>query len=889
MVADKARIPSRSNFTVPIGGGLIVLVILMLIGWSILNGRTEAHRTAEVANSNFSQALATHFVNAISQIDLGLLAIADEVARQQRSGDLDEREIAAVIARQDERHPGSLGYRIFGPEGRLRFGNKNVSDQNADISERDDFKYLRDHQDSSLFVSPPTMSATAHQWVILLARRLNNADGSFSGAVYALIPIRELKKVFAALDVGAHGVILLAHSSYKIAAWVPLLKGMEDPVGTDGTSEKLRAIINSGVQEAQYDAVSPVDGMDRAVHVRKIEGQPYYVLVALAAEDYLSEWRRETVHILIFGAFMVGLVIAGTIALHFRARERERVERTVERERLRWQTILRTASDGIHILDSDGTLIEANDAFLNMLGYDYSAVGKIHVTDWDVGTPWSEIKLRIAHFIAHQGQEIFEARHRQQNGSIIDVEINARGIEIDGKNYIYAASRDITERKLSLIELQRIKAIVEYSEDAIIGKTLDGTITSWNHGAEKVFGYTAEEAIGNPLTILIPPERVNEEKEILESISLGKNVDHFQTIRRCKDGRLIDISATISPVLDKEGKIVGISKIARDITEHKRMEQALLDSEMRFRQAMEACNDGVWDWQIESGWAYFSPAYFRMLGYDPDELPMTSQTWVNLLHPEDCPRALAAAQECIENRCEQIDVEFRMKAKDGSWRWILGRGRALQRDPDGRAVRIVGTNVDITERKAVEQKLQEMARTYPLTGLANRRTCVEALGSEFLRCKRFGSDAAVLMIDIDHFKRINDTHGHEAGDHALVALTETMKTVVRATDLLSRFGGEEFVVLLVGTDLLGAMDMAERIRDAVAQMVVPFPSGDLGFTVSIGVAAFLDEDRDASDAIHRADQAMYRSKRLGRNKVVASASLENEDYIGADKDFGQGI
>jgi len=137
---------------------------------------------------------------------------------------------------------------------------------------------------------------------------------------------------------------------------------------------------------------------------------------------------------------------------------------------------------------------------------------------------------------------------------------------------------------------------------------------------------------------------------------------------------------------------------------------ALSQSEERFRQAMEATSDGLWDWNVSTDIGYFSPAYFSMLGYEPSEMPMTGATWLNLIHPDDKERAMAANLDCIENRCDRFSVEFRMKAKDGSWRWILGRGQALERGPNGRARRLIGTHSDITTRKTLELSLTRSNR-----------------------------------------------------------------------------------------------------------------------------------------------------------------------------------
>ncbi|MBC7953260.1 MAG: diguanylate cyclase [Rhodospirillaceae bacterium] len=185
---------------------------------------------------------------------------------------------------------------------------------------------------------------------------------------------------------------------------------------------------------------------------------------------------------------------------------------------------------------------------------------------------------------------------------------------------------------------------------------------------------------------------------------------------------------------------------------------------------------------------------------------------------------------------------------------------------DGRAVIMVR---DITERTRLTNELQMLACTDPLTKLSNRRVFVESAQAEFQRCKRFGTAASILMIDIDHFKRVNDRYGHQAGDDALVAMAGVLLDVERTTDLPARFGGEEFVVLLPGTDLAGALLTAERIRQAAAALVVPSPMGNLSFTVSIGVTALAPEhDDDWNDGLHRADKGLYQAKAGGRDRVV---------------------
>jgi signal transduction histidine kinase len=309
----------RSHLLPLLGGGAgIIAVIVILTGWAILQGKDDAHRTAEAVTANLSQTLAENFGSTIHLIDLGLLAIQGEIDRQQKGGQWDDGAIAAAVAQQDAWRPDLTGFRVFGPDGTLRYGTTNVVNRDANYAQHDEFKFLRDTPGSGLVVTPPVFGGASQQWLVGLARRITNPDGSFGGAVYGSIPSRLLTADFSALDLGSDGVILLCHSNFRIAAWFPVAKGMADPTGTDGISAELRALIGSGAEDAHYDAVSPVDGVRRVVHVRRIAGLPYFILVALSERDYLADWRRNSVHLLLFGGLMVAGVLAGMVILHRR-------------------------------------------------------------------------------------------------------------------------------------------------------------------------------------------------------------------------------------------------------------------------------------------------------------------------------------------------------------------------------------------------------------------------------------------------------------------------------------------------------------------------------------------------------------------------------------------
>lgn len=253
-------------------------------------------------------------------------------------------------------------------------------------------------------------------------------------------------------------------------------------------------------------------------------------------------------------------------------------------------------------------------------------------------------------------------------------------------------------------------SIVQSSDDAIAGMALDGTIKTWNPGTERMLGYLSTEMTGRSVFEIIAPERQAEAKQALAAIQRGESVIGYETVWVTKERKLIDISVTASPVYDTSGRLISASVISRDITERKRTETALRKSEERFQLSMEATHDGLWDWNAVSDEVYYSPACYHMLGYEVGAFPGTLQGWKDLLHPDDIERVMQTNMDCVEGRCESFRVEYRLKARSGEWRWILGRGKSIARDAQGRSLRLVGTNVDITERKQAEVALQRANR-----------------------------------------------------------------------------------------------------------------------------------------------------------------------------------
>ncbi|NEX17341.1 MAG: hypothetical protein C1943_12090 [Halochromatium sp.] len=309
----------------------------------------------------------------------------------------------------------------------------------------------------------------------------------------------------------------------------------------------------------------------------------------------------------------------------------------------------------------------------------------------------------------------------------------------------------------------------------------------------------------------------------------------------------------------------------------------LRESEARYARAVRGTSDGLWEWLIPTGEAYISPRYKELLGYTEAEIDDSLESFQALLHPEDRHRVDRAHQAHLERRVP-FDIEFRLRTKAGHYRWFRSRAQA-EWDRNGCPIRMAGAVSDITERKRAEvdllrakeeaeqanralqaanTALNQLATTDRLTGVANRRFFETEAETAIRQAERFGTPLSLLLFDIDHFKMINDRHGHLIGDQVLIEVTRRAQSRLREIDILARWGGEEFVVLLQHTHREDAAKLAERLRTHLAETPVP-KVGQV--TASFGVAEWRPSD-NLDQWIKCADDSLYTAKRQGRNQVA---------------------
>ncbi|HXP97903.1 MAG TPA: ATP-binding protein [Telmatospirillum sp.] len=330
--------PRLSFISLLVAGLSITAVIILVLGWALLETREEARQIAQITTANMANSLADNLKSTIDKIELSLLAIRDEVERLQKPGQGDAQAIVDVIARQDARHLDLHGFRVIAPDGTLKYAVTNVVNHDAAMADRDDFKYLRDTPNAALTVTPPLFGAVSQEWIVGVAMRISNPDGSFGGVVYGALPTANLFRGLAALNLGAGGIVALYHANFQLAARFPVIDGQRDRIGKKTIiSDQLRAIMASGVPAAQYEYTSATDGVFRTGFARRVDGAPYYVVVGLAEADYLADWRRRARRLVLFGAFVEALVVTGLLVLHNRVIRMRRLVGSLRdsRERLR--------------------------------------------------------------------------------------------------------------------------------------------------------------------------------------------------------------------------------------------------------------------------------------------------------------------------------------------------------------------------------------------------------------------------------------------------------------------------------------------------------------------------------------------------------------------------
>src|ERR1700741_1330398 len=416
--------------------------------------------------------------------------------------------------------------------------------------------------------------------------------------------------------------------------------------------------------------------------------------------------------------------------------------RTLTQDTQLFHDVFNASPIGIAVENLEGQPLFVNPSFCSFLGFSEEELRNKHCVDFspreDAEKDWALFQQLRAGSIDHYQ---LEKRYFRRDGSLVWGSLSISLLKSSPSPLVLAMVEDITDKKKAEEARYRHAAVIESSDDAIASGTLDGIIVSWNTGAKKIYGYTEAEAVGKPISMLVPPELADEENKILETLKSGSRIEHFETVRVTKTGKRINVSLTISPIKDSSGRMVGVSGIARDITERKLAEETLRASEERLRLAQQAARIGTFDWNIRTGVNTWTPELEAMYGLPPGGFGGTQTAFENLVHPDDRAGVIKLVDAAMTSG-QPTKGEWRVVWADGSVHWIAGSWQVFM-DASGEPSKMIGVNIDVTERKLADEARFEVNRT--LEAQAALLQSQEELLKIFVK----HVPAAVAMLDRD--------------------------------------------------------------------------------------------------------------------------------------------
>jgi diguanylate cyclase (GGDEF)-like protein/PAS domain S-box-containing protein len=541
-----------------------------------------------------------------------------------------------------------------------------------------------------------------------------------------------------------------------------------------------------------------------------------------------------------------------------------------------------SAPDGILVLGRDGRILAFNHRYLALWNFPPGMLARRDALEWRRHTA-AQLQQGAAYL---DGME--RLLRTDSNGifdtlGLLDGRVFERHVSpLDTQGGVPALVvrwRDVTERhraEQALARSQaRLTAIFQHALNAILLASDEGRYLDANPSACTLLGYPHDQLVGLPVAAVVVPERSDLPSAWAQFLLAGRASGRVR-LRRA-DGSVVE--AQYNAVAHM---LPGVHlSVLSDVTEELRHQQRQQELTALMDLAMMDADLVFWDADLRSGrMSSVNGHWHAMLGYTRDEVPDTLDAWDSLVHPDDATARILAWEAHLLGSTSTLETEFRIRHKQGHWVWMQARGRVVERARDGAPLRVAGLRMNITRRKETEARLEGLAHTDALTGVLNRRRFTDLAADELSRALRHGTPVALLMIDLDHFKSVNDRLGHAGGDAVLRSFAATAEGVLRQGDLFGRVGGEEFAALLPQTALDGALVVAERLRQRIQDQ--PARVGGLAgmavdavlpFTFSIGVAAWQAGEAGEPDIdrlMVAADRALYAAKAQGRDRVVAA-------------------
>jgi diguanylate cyclase (GGDEF)-like protein/PAS domain S-box-containing protein len=467
-----------------------------------------------------------------------------------------------------------------------------------------------------------------------------------------------------------------------------------------------------------------------------------------------------------------------------------------------------------------------------------------------------------------------EYRFLQPDGTVIWV-LGHTSPQLDTKGGVVGhvgTVMDITESKANEENLRKSNALLNQAEQ--IGKLGHW---EWDEIANRYIACSEQYAKLHDMTVAQMIEKVTSDEEL---VCEDDRERYFQVVHAAcesnrgwvieyrridKGGNWVYMLESGEPVLDDYGSIIKTIGAVQDITERKQVELDLLESKRRLDEIIWCAGIGTWVWNVQTGETTRNERGAEIIGYTLEELsPCNMDTWNRFFHPDDLRQSNDLMKMVFSRALDEYEFESRLRHKNGDWVWVRNTGKVVEWCQDGKPLRMSGTHTDITDRKIEEDKIRHLALTDSLTGLANRSQFNQRLAQSIKLAKREGKSLALLMIDLDWFKPVNDTFGHQTGDALLQTVASIFTKFSRETDVVARLGGDEFAILVIhpGEEKYAGVH-AQKIIDEIKK-TTSIMGHDVQIGISIGIALYPNDAGDLEALLKKADLALYDVKERGR-------------------------
>jgi diguanylate cyclase (GGDEF)-like protein/PAS domain S-box-containing protein len=546
--------------------------------------------------------------------------------------------------------------------------------------------------------------------------------------------------------------------------------------------------------------------------------------------------------------------------------------------------VLDSFSQAVLVTNPDRKIVYCNPAFTTMTGYALAEIlGRSSDLLHGPETSPNDVE-RLSDCVARTLVFKGEVLNYRKDGSAFWNDLTVIPVMPDGHlRYYLGLLSDVTLRHAAEHKLAEAvayhRSLFDHMQSAIVVHGPDTQIRYANATAIRMLGLADQEVVGAPATdprwIFYADDETPmrlADFPVTQAVTTKRHIrDLMVGVRRGDETTLSWLLCDALPVIAETGELTEIVVSFTDVTALKRAQQVARKSEERLRLVLQGSNDASWDWDVATGEVYYSPRWWNMLGIDLDAPPTNEELWRTRLHPEDRASVEGKVAEFLPGNIESFELEFRMLHSDGHYVPILSRGFVL-RDAAGKPIRLSGTNTDLTERKRAEERVHYLAYYDTLTDLPNRQLLMVQLRRALQSCAQTAQFGALLLFDLDRFKLLNDTLGHYKGDRLLKLVAARVRTCVRDSDVLARFGGDKFIVMCenLGADADAATAHIQVIGGRIlAGFNEPFPLDGTPFrtSCSIGVALFDPTTTSDDDVLKRADLAMYEVKASGRNAL----------------------